>query len=1068
MTTILKRLKQALPAWLLCATAAATVASCADEEWMSGNRQPVREGVPVTFNLNFQAESNRIETRAAQNETFEGRVYNIYVFIFDADGNKHYGEFFDGMNIAFTPNSNDQQGSVSVSTTSLNNATVVCIANLTTDGVYTDYNVSATDMESIQTLNDLKAYEATLENENYERSTQFFMTGYGYETDAQGNKLTTPESTSITIPDDIGQEPIYCLLSPRRMDAKVTFIVRPDRTKWEELDFKPRTWRVVNVPKQTPLLQADDPTQHIADTKGDDDYFNTDATSFELEERDTQNQSRLTSCGFTFYMPESRLQPKQAISASELTPQEAYALREKREVINDNESYPDKPGQEYEKGDFTYAADHAAYVEMTGTLSYTIPAGTTDNGITYLTDYTVNADVTLTVHLGYADGNPDDYRTLRNTHYTYNVSLRGLDNVVVEVTNDGDQREEPRPGYEADVIFASEGVYTMDAHYDRQLITIDRSMVPRLTWGVQTPFTQGIYNISNYDNLSNMPVPGTGANLYDYKWIKFAINSDYGEADNVYVKYPGDKNYNGGTEGGGEASPYYSPNSQYHSDHASSQTEAARMYDIHGLLKRLKQEYNNGQTSGEVAITAFVDEYVYATHPQTGYDILSQWNLYVDAEDRLMYFVNSENSQYSPDGNSSIVEAVKSFRQNPIRTVYDTGKGLKSAWGTESILNGDLLAPGDVNNGTSTSNGRLNTIQCLLGMNYDNNPKILRWSDVLHVSFNDPDEHYMLKEGYQDALHATLLRNRDLDGDDIVDFDEIRWYLAAKDQLVDLYIGEPALDSDAHLYPDDPTKLKKGHYIYTSSSYNDKESGPWVYWSEECAALGSYGNAYQKGTAYYIMDGRFPYRCLRNVGIEITHIDQEPTALIQKLEPEDAEADGTYLIDCSNLNEKARRTSFEAGSSLGAHDDESPQNRPYAKFRVSAEGEGNIFPVPYCNWTHDWGLFYDENWNDEQWIYFQQQNPLGGYRTPNLRELLIMATRLPESAWVKSIYSERGLSNDTMYPYYLTMTKFSRGGKEPYTDRTLGFRLNPDNMTLGAIPNNDDNRGYVRPVKDER
>ena len=433
MTTILKRLKQALPTLLLCATIGATVASCADEEWMSGNRQPVREGIPVTFNLNFQAESNRIETRAAQNETFEGRVYNIYVFIFDADGNKHYGEFFDGMNIAFTPNSNDQQGSVSVSTTSLNNATVVCIANLTTDGVYTDYNVSATDMESIQTLNDLKAYEATLENEDYERSTQFFMTGYGYETNSQGNKLTS-ESTSITIPDDIGQEPIYCLLSPRRMDAKVTFIVTPDRTKWKELDFKPRTWRVVNVPKQTPLLQADDPTQHIADTKGDDDYFNTDATSFELEERDTQNQSRLTSCGFTFYMPESRLQPKQAISASELTPQEAYALREKREVINDNESYPDKPGQKYENGDFVYAADHAAYVEMTGTLSYTIPAGTTDNGITYPTDYTVNADVTLTVHLGYADGNPDDYRTLRNTHYTYNVSLRGLDNVVVEAT----------------------------------------------------------------------------------------------------------------------------------------------------------------------------------------------------------------------------------------------------------------------------------------------------------------------------------------------------------------------------------------------------------------------------------------------------------------------------------------------------------------------------------------------------------------------------------------------------------------------------------------------------------
>lgn len=1030
MTTILKRLRQALPAWLLCATAATIIASCADDEWMSGNRRPVREGVPVTFDLNFCAEDNRVETRAAQDESNESRIYNLYVLIFDADGNKHYGQFFDG-NITFTDGY--RKGSVSVETTSLNNATVICIANLTTDGVHTDYNVTETDIQNIQTLNALKAYETTLENEDYERSTQFFMTGYGYETDAQDNKLE-PESTSITIPDNLEQKGIYCILSPRRMDAKVTFNVTPDRSKWTTLDFKPRTWRVVNVPKQTPLLQADDLMQHIADTKGNDAYFNTTATSFELEERDTQQGSLLTSCGFTFYMPESRLQPKQTIDATGLTDKEAYALREKRDAGKDGD-YPDKPGQKYENGAFTYAADHAAYVEMIGTLSYTIPAGTTDeNGIYYPTNYTVNADVTLTVHLGYADKNPNDYRTLRNTHYTYNVSLRGLDNVVVEVTNDEDNREEPRPGYEADVIFSSDGVYTMDAHYDRQLITIDRSTVNKLTWGVQTPYTQGIYNITNYIDLNNTPDPGTVAKLYDYKWVKFAINSDYGVSNNEYVKYPGDKNYNGGTEGGGEASPYYSPSGKYHASNADSKTEAARMYDIHGLLKRLKQEYTGGQTIGTVAITAFVDEYVYVKHPETGADILSQWSNYVDAEDRLLYFVNSENSQYSPDGNSSIVEAVKSFRQNPIRTVYNTSKGLRTAWGTESILNGDRLAPGNVSNGSSTSNGRLNTIQCLLGTNYKTSPTELRWSKILQVSFNNPDEHYMLQSEYQNAMYATLLRNRDLNGDDIVDYEEIRWYLAAIDQLVDLYIGEPALDSDAHLYPDDAGKLVNGHYIYTSSSNNG--GNPWVYWSEECAALGSFSSANNN------MGGKFAYRCIRNVGIDITDPTEEPTPLISKVTQ--AETDGTYLIDCSNLSEKARRTSFEASSSLGTHDDESPQNRPYAKFRVSASD--NLFPNP------------NNDRDGTTWEYFQTQNPPYGYRTPNLRELLIMATRLPNNAWTKQV----NYSNI----YYLTMTKFSRGGKEPYTDRNHGFRLNPRDMTLGAIPNNEGN-GYVRPVKDE-
>ena len=34
--------------------------------------------------------------------------------------------------------------------------------------------------------------------------------------------------------------------------------------------------------------------------------------------------------------------------------------------------------------------------------------------------------------------------------------------------------------------------------------------------------------------------------IHDYKWIKFAINEDYGQDDELFVKYPGDQNYKGG------------------------------------------------------------------------------------------------------------------------------------------------------------------------------------------------------------------------------------------------------------------------------------------------------------------------------------------------------------------------------------------------------------------------------------------------------------------------------------------------------------------------------------------
>ena len=99
--------------------------------------------------------------------------------------------------------------------------------------------------------------------------------------------------------------------------------------------------------------------------------------------------------------------------------------------------------------------------------------------------------MTFTVHLGYADGNPNDYDTRRNTRYIYTVTLRGINDIRLEVESDGEENEQ-RPGYEGNVIFSQDGLYELDAHYDRELITINRSMVPTMTWGVQTAFDKAI------------------------------------------------------------------------------------------------------------------------------------------------------------------------------------------------------------------------------------------------------------------------------------------------------------------------------------------------------------------------------------------------------------------------------------------------------------------------------------------------------------------------------------------------------------------------------------------------
>lgn len=48
---------------------------------------------------------------------------------------------------------------------------------------------------------------------------------------------------------------------------------------------------------------------------------------------------------------------------------------------------------------------------------------------------------------------------------------------------------------------------------------------------------------------------------------------------------------------------------------------------------------------------------------------------------------------------------------------------------------------------------------------------------------------------------ACLTRNRDFNGDGTITDDELRWYTPARDQMLGLWIGEPALPAKAALYP---------------------------------------------------------------------------------------------------------------------------------------------------------------------------------------------------------------------------------------------------------------------------
>ncbi len=1001
--------------------------SCIKEDFFHKEDMVVEEGLPANIELSFKSQENTIVTRAERDSVSENRVNNVYLFIFDSQGNVHSRKFCTpGYGLTYLNNST-REGRLYIETLSLNKVKIFGIANVTVPGVTsTAYSITKDDLDAINSFTELENTVMRMKENSVERYAIFMMAGLAE--DENGN-------TTINIPGtEGGTSNLDCSLMLKRTDAKVKFIVTTDPLDpaWQNFSFTPKTWCIRRVPRQTYLLERES-----GDYDGDGaEYFTSYERPFETLTTDPGNSKLNTGGSFVFYMPENRKTPKNQVTE--------YG---DRDAWNGKDALGDRI--------FTNADENSTYAEITGLLSYnyySVPDNEWKN---------MNGDVRFIIHLGNTgtDGTDmNNYDTDRNTFYTYNVKIRGVKDIIVEV----EKGQEDRPGYEGDVVTTDKVAYVFDSHYDRCLITINPSTVgEKIYWSINTPFSRGTYEI-----------PATGdteveESLRDYRWIKFAVNREYGEPEGQFVKYPGDQNYNdpypmtGMTHGidYDALSPYYTgyPN--------------ARLLDINQLMQYLKKAKADG-VDEELTISVFVDEYLYFKNPITGEEDnkkKSLWKLTSDKQDRIIYLI-VERPMYSHDDNSSTLVAQYSFRQRSIRTIFNVDKPeLETAWGLESVMETERLAPGDVSQGSDTRNGRANCLKWLVGK---------KWTDIVNVSGNQ----YQLKGDYNNAAYACLLRNRDLNGNNEIDANEVRWYLASIDQLTDIYIGEYALDAQSYLYPANPSEREEQtRWHYTSSSSAGGENS-WILWAEEGASRGGSGGSIDDNG---VKNTKFSYRCVRNLGLSLDHPETVPEDLVEITD----EGNGFYLIDMTNMNVKARRTSYV--TELPNHDERSDINRPYAKFRVHKD----CFASPLQ--TRDGGK-NDNSYNEAgyQWInrysweYYQTHDPSPeGYRIPNQRELLIMTSRLTLEQWptytvYAKYYVKEGWWNPKWEEYqrefpnlrpdqYICQTAFSMWNDGIYKDYTndegtlitrQGFLWN----TNGAfyLQNNKKETGWIRPVQD--
>lgn len=975
---------------LLCCLVAG-LSGCAQEDFPEVGGLTAGEGwLYIPFNA---VDNVEVQTKATLDYSYENTIRNIYVFIFDVNGNKIYGNWLTVDNLLadeaavrgssvdswWVDNTSTEGvptvGGLKVKASAGEDFKVYLMTNLDADMVKLSSDLLSHNIGSEKDLKDFKVY---MNVESVNRNGQFPMTGM-----VDGVEIITGSMSDM---NDSGAG----VLKLRRLDAKIRFVfrtgTRPDDKGQVIKNFTAQQWRVINVPTTSFAVMRDgEDSGEVA--PGDEDYQGNAHLYFDTPWRNFEDFPSETESGFSFYMLENRLTPKNTAFTSYND-----RSRQVKDGSGQNEhvmvEYVNSLGKVVEKEfrKFENANDFSTYVLVTGRVDMDLVND--DAG------QTLGADVQYLIHLGNwnltSSGEhwDDDvysavtnYDTERNHSYTYTVTVNSVNNIRVEVESSRDEFEgdiENQPGATGEVVIAKEEIVLCDAHYVAKTMTfhasnfllVDESgtyvsTADKLTWKVKTPFAEGA------------PIVEEGVDIadhLDYKWATFRLNKKEGGGS-----YYSDKRRKF-TRRVFESKLVVQDNPEddgtmglrgYHNDGCM---------DIVALVRYIKEQvqlyvdyrnelrtnpaavngsdFDNGQVNGvadplgpKICMTVFVNEFYYDEHPVTHQEDPVLWKRFVNQHDRFMHILCDSNS--STDFESTATGSVITIQQKAIKTIYNTEldyEELQTAWGAESVqeyadvksynVNADDYDDSRMN--TDPENGRANSVfewgiapaGSTVADVDDINPGQY-WGDFLEFEVdNDTPE---MRDEYMALRYICMSRNRDNNGDGQITKDELRWYTASIRQLNGLFVGNGLLDPSSRLYNRSAAEQASSDkndwtQLVVSSTNNNSGSGPTVLFAHEGLSTSSY---YQVNNQWGEWNTLRTYgvRCVRNLGTdEYAPISEHVQNFIEHEELTDVNGDPYHVFTCTHLNYAALRD-YNSGE-LTYADEKSPQNQLYKKFET--------------------------------------------------------------------------------------------------------------------------------------
>lgn len=671
----------------------------------------------------------------------------------------------------------------------------------------------------------------------------------------------------------------------------------------------------------------------------------------------------------------------------------------------------------------------ATYVDIPCEVTYIVK---TDNensganageGIDVPEGATRTAYVTYRVHLGFTGGSanadPKDFNSFRNSSYTYTLKIKSLKNVVVEAFRKGDNQ----PGGFGTVTDVTDRYYDLDAHYnafnihlsDDELKTFSFSMVSYEN-GVPHEIHGGLEKGSNIPSVND-------PDYKYYSWIELLPTDD----EATLRSYPG-----------------------------TTSTNLLRLGDFlpksDGIASRAGGWY-----------TVFVNEYVYETSSDES--ISKAWKGYANQPNRNVWINVTEH--VSADGASMYYKAKYAFSQKSIQTYYSTSTtdnqtalgmehenenfGMNIRWTTawdvgtgENNLDNEngrwnawlfassskaadenwdkavnFTTPQVINNLTNTNqtfsyiypdrdlNKRTETVPSIVLLSglsgrepYDQSATV--FDPQIPQSGGDVTIQYY--QGY----YACMNRNRDLNGDNKITPDEIRWYLPTSGQMLRLILGRNGLKTPIMGYPNKDLPQGSGQgfdvlFHYLTSDHK-------IIWTEEGMSSSEYhgtGNAQYRRSPWDV-------RCIRNLG---TNLGEEVARGNRVDVAYKAEVDATTkggVVKPTHYYGSALRN--PSTGPVPIHKTNDPLNR-LAQYGFEIAPRGNKFNAEsYPNEQIDKTFYYTEvgsseydNPSEEQYLKYvdavnntlcrslDESTGRSGWRVPTQKEIIIMLRTTDEN-----------------------------------------------------------------------